>query len=187
MIDGAYRRSNSAINVGERRVFRILWFFLPETSIAKDVRFQYVMASTFLADGARDAIRYGALIAVVSGGGSAFDAALIGVVSLIPPTLLGLWGGAVADALPKRVALALVYSLDAALCFIIPVFFGTGIGAMMLLLFAVNVLGQVSGPTEQSFTPLVASEAQLATAASLTSLASNVGTAFGTAILALIC
>ncbi len=184
VLDGAYRRADGFINVGERRVFRVLWFFLPETSIAKDGRFQFFMASTFLADGARDAIRYGALIAVVSSGGSAFDAALIAVVSLIPPTLLGLYGGAVADAMPKRVALAMVYSLDAALCFIIPILFGTDMGALMLLLFAVNVLGQVSGPTEQSFTPLVASQAQLATAASLSSLASNVGTVFGTAVLA---
>ena len=184
MVDGAYDRADDFINFGERRVFRVLWFFLPETSIAKDTRFQFVLASIFFADGARDALRYGALIAVVSSGGSAFDAALVGVASLVPPTLLGLYGGAVADALPKRIALALVYSLDAALCFIVPVFFGTGLGAVMLLLFAVNVLGQVSGPTEQSFTPLVATNAQLATATSLSSLASNVGTAFGTALLA---
>src|SRR5581483_7779584 len=56
--------------------------------------------------------------------------------------------------------------------------------AMMLLLFAVNTLGQVSGPTEQTVVPLVASDNQLASAASLIGLASAVGTAFGAALLA---
>jgi hypothetical protein len=55
---------------------------------------------------------------------------------------------------------------------------------MMLLLFAVNTLGQVSGPSESSVLPMVATEAQLASAAALISLASSLGTAFGTALLA---
>jgi hypothetical protein len=45
-------------------------------------------------------------------------------------------------------------------------------------------LGQVSGPTESSVLPLVASDKQLASAASLVNLASSMGTAFGTALLA---
>src|SRR6185295_9187241 len=105
-------------------------------------------------------------------------------VSLLPPTFLGLYGGAVADALPKRVALVVIYVLDAAVCFIVPIFYGTGFGAILRLIFAVNVLGQISGPQEQSITPLVASDEELATATSLSTLASNLGTIFGTALLA---
>ncbi len=182
--DGAYRTADGLISQGERHTFRFLWFFLPEPAIARSVRFQHLMASVFLADSARDAIRYGALIAVASNGGSTLDAALVGVASLIPPTLLGLYGGAVADAFPKRVALGSVYILDAAVCFLVPIWFGTNLGAIVLLIFAVNVFGQVSGPTEQSIVPLVASEAELATANSLSSLVSNLGTVFGTALLA---
>ena len=181
---GALRRADSAVSIGERHAFRFLWFFLPEPAIARTVRFQHLLASVFLADAARDAVRYGALIAVARGGGSTLDAALVGVASLVPPTLLGLYGGAVADAMPKRVALGAVYVLDAAVCFIVPIWFGTSLGAIVLLIFAVNVFGQVSGPTEQSIVPLVASEGELATANSLSSLASNLGTAFGTALLA---
>ena len=182
--DGAYRQADGLISRGERHTFRFLWFFLPEPEIARTVRFQHLMASVFLADAARDAIRYGALIAVASSGGSTLDAALVGVASLIPPTLLGMYGGAVADALPKRVALGAIYILDAAVCFLIPIWFGTGLGAIILLIFAVNVFGQVSGPTEQSIIPLVASDEELATANSLSSLVSNLGTVFGTALLA---
>jgi MFS family permease len=182
--DGAYRRADGIVDRGQHEAFRFLWLFLPAPAIARRPRFQQLLASVFLADAARDGLRYGALIAVASNGGSALDAALVGVASLVPPTLLGLYGGAVADALPKRIALGAIYVLDAAACFIIPVWFGTGLGAIIMLIFAVNVFGQVSGPTEQSFAPLVASDEELATANSLSSLASNLGTVFGTALMA---
>ena len=184
MLDSAYRRADGFIDRGEQRVFRVLWFFLPEASIVRNLRFQYLMASTFFSDAGRDALKYGALIAVVRSSGSTIDAALVGVASLLPPTLLGLYGGAVADALPKRAALAVVYSLQAGLCIFIPLVYGTELRSVLFLVFAVNVLGQVSSPSEQSIAPLVASDAQLASANSLLSLSSNAGTVFGTALLA---
>ncbi len=184
MIDGAYRRADDFIDRGGQRVFRVLWFFLPETSIARNARFQYIMASTFFSDAGRDALRYGALIAVVRSSGSTLNAAFVGVASVLPPTLLGLYGGAVADALPRRVALAGVYTIQAVLCLAVPILYGTELRSVLFLVFAINVLGQVSGPGEQSIAPLVASDEQLASANSLLSLASNVGTVFGTALLA---
>ena len=184
VVDGAYLRADRVLDRGQREAFRLLWFFLPETSIARDPRLQQVLASRFLSDAGQQALAYGALIAIVRDGGSAFDAALVGVATVIPPAVLGLFGGAVADALPKRVALALIYNLQALLCFIAPSVVGTDLAGLLLLIFAVNTLGQVSGPTESSVIPLVASEAQLASAASLVHLASSLGTAFGTALLA---
>ncbi|HWO72271.1 MAG TPA: MFS transporter, partial [Dehalococcoidia bacterium] len=180
----AYRRADALLDHGQVRAFRFLWFFLPETSIAKQVRFQAVFASRFFSDAGQQALAYGALIAVVRGGGSAFDAALLGVAAVLPPALLGLYGGAVADALPKRIALAGVYNLQALICFAAPSLLGTDLLAMMALLFAVNTLGQISGPSESSVVPLVATDSQLASAAALLSLASTLGTAFGTALLA---
>lgn len=180
----AYRRADRMLSRGEQRVFRFLWLFLPETSIARRPRFQYLLASTFFADAGRDALRYGSLIAVVRASDSAFPAALIGVAALIPPALFGLYGGIVSDALPKRAALAVVYALQAALCFAVPVMFGTDLQSMLFLVFTVNLLGQVSGPTEQSIIPLVASEAELASANALQALSSNLGMVFGTAIFA---
>ncbi|HYM14846.1 MAG TPA: MFS transporter [Dehalococcoidia bacterium] len=180
----AYRHADGLIDRGERHVFRVLWFFLPETSIARSRRFQTVMASTFLSDGGRDALRYGALIAVVRDTGSTIDAALVGVASLLPPTLLGLYGGAIADALPRRLALTAVYAAQATLCLAVPALFGTDLRAVLFLVLAVNVLGQVSTPGEQAIAPMVASDAQLASANSLLSLSSNLGTVFGTALLA---
>ncbi len=169
---------------GHRRAVRLFWLFLPETSIARSRQFQSLLASTFFSDGGRDALKYGALVAVTRNSGSSIEPVLVGVASLVPPTLLGMYGGAVADAFPKRAALAAIYALQAALCFAFALFFGTGLVAVIALIFALNVLAEVSTPDEQSVAPLVASDAQLATATSLISLASNIGTAIGTALLA---
>lgn len=183
-VDDAYQRADRVLDRGQREAFRLLWFFLPETSIARDPRLQQILASRVLSDAGQQALAYGALVAVVREGGSAFDAALIGVATVVPPAVLGLFGGAVADALPKRVALAAVYNLQALLCFLVPSVIGTDLVGLMLLIVAVNALGQVSGPTESTVIPLVASETQLASAAALVHLASSLGTAFGTAVLA---
>jgi MFS family permease len=184
MLDGAYLRADGVLDYGQHRVFRLFWLFLPATSVARKPRFQQILASRFLSDAGQQALAYGALIAVVRGGGSAFEAALVGVAALVPPALLGLYGGAVADALPKRVALAAIYNLQALLCFIVPGVAGTDLAAILFLVFAVNTLGQVSGPTESAVLPHVASEEELASAASLVGLSANLGTAFGTALLA---
>jgi len=184
LLDGAYLRADQLLDHGQTRALRFLWFFLPETSIARRPRLQQVLVSRFLSDAGQQSLAYGALIAVVQGGGSALDAALIGVAALLPPAALGLYGGAIADALPKRVALAMAYNLQALLCFLAPTLLGTDLAALMALIFAVNVLGQVSGPTESAVLPLLVTDAQMATAASLIGLASSLGSAFGTALLA---
>ncbi len=184
LVDGAYLRADRILDEGQHRAFRLFWFFVPAIRVARNPRLEQVMASRFLSDAGQQALAYGALIAVVRGGGSTVDAALVGVSALVPPALLGLYGGAVADALPKRVALAAVYNLQAVLCFVVPAVAGTDLAAIMILVFAVNTLGQVSGPTELSVVPYVVSREELASAASLISLASNLGTSFGTALLA---
>ena len=179
----AYNSADRAIDAGQAQAMRFLWLFLPETSIAREPRFQQVLASRFLSDVGQQSLSYAALVGTAIRGGSAFDLALIGAAAIAPPALLGMYGGAVADELPKRIALAMVYNLQALLCFISPWLFGTHLLSMMVLVFAVNTLGQVSGPTEQSVVPLVATNDQLASAASLIGFASAIGTAVGTALL----
>lgn len=165
-------------------VFRFLWAFLPEPAIARDVRFQHLLFSRFLSTAAQESLAFGALVAVAREGGSALEVALVGVAALLPSAALGLYGGAVADELPKRVALAGAYTAQALLCFIVPPLFGTGLPVVVVLIFAVNTLGQVSSPTESSVLPLVASERQLASAASMVNLAASAGAGFGMALLA---
>ncbi len=184
IVEGVYGEADRLLDRGQRHAFRLFWFFLPETALLRQLRFQHLLMSRFLSDAGQQSLAYGALVAVVREGGSAFDAALVGSAALLPPAVLGLYGGAVADALPKRVALALAYNLQALLCLATPSLLGTDLHAMIFLLLAVNALGQVSGPTESSVLPYVATQAEIASAASLISLASTAGTAFGTALLA---
>jgi MFS family permease len=184
IVGGAYARADRVIDRGQHHVLRVLWFFLPDTSIAKSARFQQIMVSRFFSDAGSHAVTYGALIAIVRSHGSAIDAAFVGVAALVPAAIFGLYGGAVADALPKRIALAAAYGLQAVLCFAIPAIVGTNLPAVLFLIFAVHTLGQVSSPTESSVVAFVASEEQLASAASLVSLSSNAGVGFGTAVLA---
>ena len=184
VVDDAYGRADRVLDYGQLRVFRLLWFFVPQPAIAREPRFQQVLASRFLSDAGQQGLAYGALIAVVRNGGSALEAAFVGVAALLPAAALGLYGGAIADALPKRIALAATYNLQALICFLIPTVIGTDLSSLVLLVFAVNTLGQISGPTESSVVPLIASETELASAASLVNLASAAGGAVGTAILA---
>jgi MFS family permease len=142
------------------------------------------MASTFLSDGAREGLRYGALISVVSAGGTPLDSAVLGAVALLPPTLLGLLGGTIADALPRRATLIFVYVLQALACFLIPSFLGTSFWNVAALIFSINVFGQVCGPTEQSLAPLFVSDTQIASANSLLGLSSSAGAICGAALVA---
>ncbi len=164
--------------------FRFLWAFLPEPAIARDLRFQHLLASRFLSDVAQQSLAFGALVAVAREGGSALEVALVGVAALIPPAVFGLYGGAVADQLPARLALAGTYTGQALVCFLLPPLAGTELPAVLVLIFVVNTLGQVSGPTESSVLPLVASDRELASAASMITLAAAAGAAFGMALLA---
>ena len=166
-------------------VFRFLWLFLPQPRIARDIRFQHLLLSRFLSEGGQQTLMFGALVSVARNGGSALDVALIGIAALLPPTVLALYGGMVADELPKRVALAGAYTGQALLCFAVATFFDTGdLWVMFFFLLAVNTLGQVSSPTESAVLPLVATEEELASAASLINLAAAVGQGFATALFA---
>ena len=167
----------------QRGVFALFGRYLPSRDAATQFE-QHILVSKFLADAGRDAVRYTALIVVVRNGGSAFQSSLVGVAVLLPTIFFALYGGAIADSLPKRVALGGAYLANAAACVIIPFFFGTSVASMVVLVFIVAVLTQVSSPAEQTVVPLVSSQGQLASAVSLMGLTSSAGSAVGTALLA---
>ena len=178
------RKVDEAIDRGQSRVFRVLWFMVPSGSIARNPSFQALLASRFLSDLALQALLFGVLIASVRGGGDALEAAIIGVAYLLPGVVLGLVGGAVADALPKRFALVGAYLVMGILCFSLPFVLDFELRGMIAVLFAVRVLHQVSQPSEASAVPLVATDDELASANSFLSLASSAGEVVGKALLA---
>src|SRR3546814_7287424 len=70
------------------------------------------------------------------------------------------------------------------LALLVPFGTGTGFIAMLVVLFLVRILHQVSQPAEAAAAPLVASHAELASANSFLSLSSSVGEVTGKALLA---
>jgi hypothetical protein len=183
-IAGTALGADRVLDTAQGQVFRLLWLFLPEPDVARNLWFQHLLLSRSLTEAAQQALVFGATVSVARSGGSALEVALVGVAAILPPALLGMYGGAVANTLPVRIALAGAYTGQALLCFVVPALFGTGLGAVVVLLFLVNTLAQVSAPTESSVLPLVANEEEMASAASLINLAAAAGSAFGIAVLA---
>ncbi len=178
------RRIDAALDRGQTRVLRVLWFMLPAGSVARRPQFQALLASRFLSDVAIQALLYGSLIATVRQGGTEVHAALLGIAYLLPGVVLALYGGALADALPKRLALVAAYLAMGLLCFVITGTFGTGFRSLLLVIFSVRALHQLSQPSEASAVPLVATREELASATSFLSFASSAGEVAGKALLA---
>jgi MFS family permease len=177
--------ADRVLDEAEVQVFRFLWLFLPAPHVASRPQFQHILASRLLSESGQQGLAFGALVAVARDDGSALEVALIGIAAILPPALLGMYGGVVADTLPTRIALAGAYVGQALLCISFPLLFDTtSVVVLFVLIFAVNMLGQVSAPTEQAVVPLVASEEQLASAAALLNLTVAVGQGFATALLA---
>lgn len=177
-------RLNRVIDYWQAGLFRVLWLVLPPESLLRRWRFQALIVSRFLTDIALQALLYGALIATARGGGTALDAAGLGVAVLLPGVALGLYGGAIADALPKRAALALAYLGMAAACFAVAWTGDAGFWSLATVLFIVRALHQVSQPSEASAVPLTTDAAELASANSMMALASSAGEVVGKALLA---
>lgn len=177
-------RVDRLLDYWQAGLFRILWLIVPPEALVRTWRFQALVVSRFLTDIALQMLLYGALIATARGGGGALDAAALGVASLLPGVALGLYGGALADALPKRVALALAYLGMAVACFAVAWGTAAGFWSLVVVLFIVRALHQVSQPSEASAVPMVADAAELASANSVMSLASSAGEVTGKAVLA---
>jgi MFS family permease len=136
-----------------------------------------------LSEAGQEAVFYGALVVVATDGG-AFQASVIGAAKVLPGATLGLVGGAVGDALPRRVGLGVGYLVQAAICIVVPLVFGTGFVALVLLILGVSALNEFVGPGEKAVIPLVTSKEQISSAASILALADGIGTAIGTAVMA---
>ncbi|MCA9850857.1 MAG: MFS transporter [Dehalococcoidia bacterium] len=180
----SFQRFDDAVSRGQDRLFRVLWFAVPPQSVARNLDFQALLASRFFADMALQALYYAALIASARAGDEALQAAVIGVAFLLPGVVLGPWGGSVADAMPKRLALVVAYLTMGVLALLVPFGTGTGFVAMLMVIFLVRILHQVSQPAEAAAAPMVASHAELASANSFMSLASSTGEVTGKALLA---
>ena len=163
--------------------FRLFYVFLPDTSLLRNVRFQLVVISRFFSEIGQEGVFYGTLVAVAATG-DALQASLIGVAKVLPGATLGLYGGVVSDALPRRVSLGVGYLLQAALCVTIPIVFGVGFLPLLLLVLGVSTLNQFVNPSEKAVLPLVTSREQISSGAATLSLTDSIATGIGTAAIA---
>jgi len=164
-------------------VFRLFGFFFADTSLLRRFRFQLVVVLRFLSEIGQESVFYASLVQVATDG-TPFQASVIGAAKVLPGALLGLFGGAVADAMPRRVGLGLGYAVQASLCVIIPVIFGTDFTALLILVLGVSTLNQFIGPSEKAVLPLISKREEISTAASLMSLSDSIATGIGTAMVA---
>src|SRR6476620_3951596 len=145
---------------------------------------EVVLFSQILSRAGSQILSYGSMVHLAGIGGSQIEISLLSASGTLAALVFGVRGGAVADSVPKRVALGLSYAAQAALCFVVPRYLGTGVGALLLLIFAVSILTQITSPALKVAVALVATAAELATVTVLLGFAGGIGTAIGSAILA---
>jgi MFS family permease len=145
---------------------------------------QVVLLSHILSKAGTQTLSYGSMVHLARIGGSQIEVSLLSASGSLAALAFGLRGGAVADSLPKRIALGLSYALQAALCFLVPHFLGTGIAPLFLLIFTVSILTQITSPAVKVAVAVVATTAELATVTVLLGFAGGIGTAIGSAALA---
>ncbi|MGC4105282.1 MAG: MFS transporter [Thermomicrobiales bacterium] len=129
-------------------------------------------------------LSYGGMVYLARQGASEFQVVLVGSAGYIAALIFGLQGGALADVMPKRTALALGLFAQAAACFLIPALWGTSLAALITLVFIISSLSQLTGPAMKSAVRLVTGAATVAAVAALISLAGSIGSALGSSILA---
>jgi MFS family permease len=167
---------------GWRGTRRFFWAVIPKSSTLRGRGLQLLVASRFMSESSQQMITYAALIAI--GASSSLKASMVMVATLLPQAMFGLVGGAIADWFPRRLALMVGYSLQAAICFSLPFVVGDTLFGVLGLIFLVYAVAQVSAPAEASIVPQVVEESQLVSANSWISFAVVAGSVFGTVIVA---
>lgn len=145
---------------------------------------QFVLLSRILSSAGATMLLYGAMVHVARSGGSQIDVSLLSAAGALAALTFGLRGGAVADSLPKRIALSASYALQAILCVLIPRFVGSEVGPLVALLFLIGLLVQITTPAIKVASTLVSTSEDLAVMTVYLNASSGVGSAIGTAALA---
>jgi MFS family permease len=147
-------------------------------------RVQVLLVSRLLSELGMATLTYGAMVHLAREGAEQIEITLVSTAGAIAALIFGLRGGIIADSVSRRVALALAYLAQAALCIVIPLQFGVSFVSLLVLVFSVRILTQVVSPAVKAAVVLVASATEVGTAITLLAMAGGVGSGVGTAILA---
>ena len=117
--------------------------------------------SRFAGQTAQNALLYALLIAVVERSDSGLAGTLLVAALLLPSIVLGIPGGMLADALPKRPVLVLCLLARAAVAVAL-LRWGDDLLALYLLVLALATVGQLFGPAEAALLPALLPPERLA-------------------------
>lgn len=129
-------------------------------------------------------VSYGSMVYLATQGASQLQISLVAASSYAAALFFGIQGGSLTDSLSKRIALIIGYLLQAALCILIPIFWGTEVGALMLIMFLTSAINQIVTPSIKSATALVSTPSQLATVSASISVIGSIASAIGSSFLA---
>ncbi len=129
-------------------------------------------------------VSYGAMVYLAIQGASQLQVSLVSASSYAAALAFGIQGGSLSDSMSKRLALVAGYVAQALLCFLVPVFWGTDVAALMFIMFFASALNQVISPSIKSAVALVATPGQLATVSATVTMAGSIASAIGSSVFA---
>ena len=153
-------------------------------SVMRDSGIRALLVSRFATMLGIATLSYGLMVYMATAGASQATVSLIGGMRFFAALLFGLAGGVITESMSKRGAMVSAYALQAAICFILPILWGTSLPALVVLVFVISALAQVVAPAVKAATALVSTPAQVATVAAIIALAGGLGAALGSAFFA---
>lgn len=157
--------------------------FQREESILDNERFRRLTIARMLANAAHNAIVYSLLIIVAKETGSGVHSSLLLLSLIVPAVVTGLFSGALADRLPKKLVIvtADVLRTVALLLFLM---WADNVWKIYAAAMAFSMAGELRGPAESAVVPGLVHFRQLAAANAVLTMATIGGQILGMAILA---
>lgn len=152
--------------------------------VLKHAEVKILAVSRFVAKMAGSTLTYGIMVFLAAEGASQFQISLASSSAYLAALLFGLQGGMLADSAPKRRVLAIGFLVQALLCLVIPVVFGTKIVPMLVLIFLTSALTQVISPGLKSIVAVISTPAEVATTGALVNVIGSIGSAIGSSFIA---
>ena len=153
-------------------------------AIAQKVDARILVISRMATRMGMSTLSYGAITYLARSGASQFQISLVNSAQFLAALLFAVQAGVLADLLSKRTAMLIAFVMQAALCFLIPSFLGTGVGTLMLLMFLTSALSQLVTPSVKAMVALVSTTEELATTSALVNITGGFASAIGSSFLA---
>lgn len=146
-------------------------------------RFRRLVEARVVGQAAHNAMLYTLLILVVQGSSSSLKSTLLVICFTLPPIIVGIPAGTIADLVPRRFILTLSYLLRAVICAAL-FYYHDDLAQIYLLAAAIATVGQFHGPAESSVVPALVRREQLPHANSLMVFSLILGQIAGMVVLA---